>query len=225
MSYPVPKIYLGGKIVANGGTLDLNYLGFASTSTTTILSLTTSSFNRIVLGRAAITNTTRIDYSTGGVVTWATGLTDITAENYRIDYQTTIHLSINSTTSVSLPQTLAQDLSALEFYPVGIAATTGRLGSASNNIVTDATAARTLALVDSSKFIRFTNAGAVAVTVPTNAVVAFPIGTEITVINTGGANLTVAGGGVTINSALNPLVAQHDASTLKKVGTDEWDFY
>ena len=91
------------------------------------------------------------------------------------------------------------------------------------------TASRTLALTDERDIIEVDTAlGAVDVLIPTNAVVAFPIGTVITVTLvditdvatiTGDAGVTlngvVAGSGTFIASAFNGV-------TLYKRATDEW---
>lgn len=93
------------------------------------------------------------------------------------------------------------------------------------NIVTDATTARTIGLSDAGKYIRFTNAGAITLTIPTNAVTAFPVGTEIVVRrHTGAGAITLSNAGVTVNnSALAPTIAAEGNFALKKVATDTWD--
>lgn len=89
-------------------------------------------------------------------------------------------------------------------------------------IITDATTARTLGLTDADAYIRFTSASPVTLTVPTNAVAAFPIGTQIHFVQAGAGAVTVGGAGVTINGELvtNGAFA---AATLIKVATDTWD--
>lgn len=91
--------------------------------------------------------------------------------------------------------------------------------------VTEAGTTRTLALVDAQKYIRCTNAAAITITVPTNASVPFPIDTEVDLFMAGiGTVSVVASGGVTINAAGLSISGLYRAATLKKVGTDEWDF-
>ena len=59
----------------------------------------------------------------------------------------------------------------------------------------------TLVLTDNSKLITLSNAGAITLTIPTNATVAFPIGCQIDLVQLGAGAVTVAGvSGVTINS-------------------------
>jgi len=84
----------------------------------------------------------------------------------------------------------------------------------------------TFVLADNGKYCRFTNSGAVTVTVPPNSSVAFAAGTQIDVIQGGTGKVTFAqGSGVTINS-LNgnkSLVGRYAGGTLIKVGADTWD--
>lgn len=87
------------------------------------------------------------------------------------------------------------------------------------------TASYTLALTDSGNAVETTNTGAVAVTVPTNASVAFPIGTviEVTQIGTGQVTLTPAAG-VTLLSRGGALktAGQYAIASIRKRGTNEW---
>jgi hypothetical protein len=85
----------------------------------------------------------------------------------------------------------------------------------------------TLILTDNGKYIRMSNTGGVTITIPTNASVAFPTGTEIIVVHTGGNTyMTFANSsGVTLNSVGGSKVVNYQFSpaTLKKVGTNEFD--
>lgn len=94
-----------------------------------------------------------------------------------------------------------------------------------NNIVAETTTARTIGLSDAGKYIRSSNAGTVTITIPTNAVTAFPIGTEIVFRRMSGAGaFALSNAGVTINnSALAATIAAHGNFAIKKVATDEWD--
>ncbi len=90
--------------------------------------------------------------------------------------------------------------------------------------LSDGNAARTASLADAGCFLRFT--GAATLTIPPNATVAFPLGTEIDGIQAGAGALTIAAGaGVTLNSSGGDLVlaGQFSSFTAKKVGTNEWD--
>lgn len=83
----------------------------------------------------------------------------------------------------------------------------------------------TLVLADAGKVVEMGKATAQTLTVPTNASVAFPVGTKVDVVQTGAGEVTVAGAsGVTINSAGNKLKvnAQWQAATLIKRATNTW---
>jgi hypothetical protein len=86
-------------------------------------------------------------------------------------------------------------------------------------------ASYTLVLTDASKVLPVSNASANNVTVPPNSSVAFPIGSVVTLIQTGAGQTTiVAGAGVTIQSEGSrlKLKGQYAATTLLKTDTDTW---
>jgi hypothetical protein len=70
-----------------------------------------------------------------------------------------------------------------------------------------------------------TSATAVNLTVPTNASVAFPVGTIIQIRQAGAGQVTVvASGGVTVNTAETlKLRKQGSTAALVKVDTNAWD--
>lgn len=89
-----------------------------------------------------------------------------------------------------------------------------------------ATTSKTLALADLQNYVRSTNAAASTLTVPTNAAVAFAIGSEIHVRRVGAAALVITpSGGVTVNAPAGGALSLETGMTvtLKKVGTNEWD--
>jgi hypothetical protein len=72
-------------------------------------------------------------------------------------------------------------------------------------------------------------ATAIAFKIPTNASVAFPIGTAITVLNIGAGVCTISAvtpGTTTVlsagGSAANPTVSQYKSAVCIKTGTDAW---
>lgn len=87
----------------------------------------------------------------------------------------------------------------------------------------------TLVLADADKFVTLSNASSITLTVPTNASVAFPIGTEIVLMRGGAGQITVAGdGGVTVRfggSNRDNFNGQYAVCYLLKIGTDEWVFH
>ena len=87
------------------------------------------------------------------------------------------------------------------------------------------TASYTLVLADAGKAVQTAVASANTVTVPPNSSVAFPVGTQILVIQQGAGQTTLAAGaGVTLYSKDNnlKLSAQWCAATLIKANTDVW---
>jgi hypothetical protein len=71
------------------------------------------------------------------------------------------------------------------------------------------------------------NAGASTMTIPTNASVAFPVGTVITVLNKGVGLVSISGaGGVTILSAgavaAIPTLAQYKSCAIMQTSANNW---
>lgn len=90
------------------------------------------------------------------------------------------------------------------------------------------TADDTIALEDSGKHFYSNTAGNITLTIPTNATVAFPIGTAISIVEeaagnilvnaTAGVNLYLAGNA----TAANRVLGTYGMATLMKVSTDTW---
>lgn len=82
----------------------------------------------------------------------------------------------------------------------------------------------TLVLTDSAKFVTLTNASSITLTVPTNSSVAFPVGTQVNLVQLGAGQVTVGGAGVTLRSQGSKLKlnGQYAAAVLIKIATDEW---
>ena len=119
----------------------------------------------------------------------------------------------------------------------GFPASTGDVLSAAmfNGLVTYTVGAAntddyTATLSDSYQVLELMNKGtAVAFKIPTNASVAFPIGTAITVLNIGAGVCTISAvtsGTTTILSAgataAAPTLAQYKTAVCIKTGTDAW---
>lgn len=77
---------------------------------------------------------------------------------------------------------------------------------------------------DFTKLVTLSNASPVAVTLPLEATVPWPTGTQLRLLNQGAGTVTVAGAvGVTINGS--PLtLAQYKGANLIKTGTNTWTF-
>jgi len=119
----------------------------------------------------------------------------------------------------------------------GFPASTGDVLSAAmfNGLVTFTIGAAntddyTATISDSYQVLELMNKGtAVAFKIPTNASVAFPIGTAITVLNIGAGTCTISAvtsGTTTVLSAgavaAAPTLAQYKSAVCFKTGTDAW---
>ena len=82
----------------------------------------------------------------------------------------------------------------------------------------------TLTLADTNKFITFSNAGAISLTVPTNAAVAYPIGSSIKFAQIGAGQVTVvAASGVTVSADPGlKIAARYGGAELVKLATNTW---
>ena len=119
----------------------------------------------------------------------------------------------------------------------GLPAATGDILTAAtvNGLVTftvntDATADYTAVLADQYQvLVPMNKATAVAFKIPTNASVAFPVGTAITVLNKGAGAVTISAvtsGTTTVLSAgavaASPTLAQYKTAVCIKTATDTW---
>lgn len=86
------------------------------------------------------------------------------------------------------------------------------------------TASYTLALDDNGKMVEISNASANTLTIPLNSSIAFPVGTQITILQTGVGQTTIAGtGGVTVNASPGlKLRSQWSSAVLIKRATNTW---
>lgn len=86
----------------------------------------------------------------------------------------------------------------------------------------------TTVLADNGKLVTLSNGSAIAVTIPLNASVAYPVGAQITMAQLGAGQVTVSGaGGVTVVStgatAAQPTTrAQYSTLTAIQTSTDNW---
>jgi hypothetical protein len=86
----------------------------------------------------------------------------------------------------------------------------------------------TYAITDANTFQACSNGSTQTFTIPTNASVAFPVDTEIDVIQLGAGQVVfAAAGGVTLNSAFSnkKIASQYTTATLRKTDTDTWVLY
>ena len=119
----------------------------------------------------------------------------------------------------------------------GLPAATGDILTATtvNSLVTftinaDATTDYTTVLADAYQVLQPMNkATAIAFKIPTNASVAFPVGTAITILNKGAGAVTISAvtsGTTTVLSAgavaASPTLAQYKTAVCIKTATDTW---
>ena len=82
----------------------------------------------------------------------------------------------------------------------------------------------TAVLSDDGKLVTCDNASAITFTIPTNASVAFGIGTQINIMQLGAGQVTIAGAGVTFRSEGSKLKTkgQYAVATCCKIAADTW---
>jgi hypothetical protein len=85
------------------------------------------------------------------------------------------------------------------------------------------TASYTLVLADKNKIVEMNVASGNTLTVPLNSSVAFPVGSQVTIIRNGTGTVRIIGSGVTLcHTPGEYLRAQYSSATLIKRATDEW---
>jgi hypothetical protein len=83
----------------------------------------------------------------------------------------------------------------------------------------------TLALSNVFGTVMLSNAALVTVTIPTNASVAFPTGTQIALHSLGAGGVTLTTTSLTLNGSPNKTIAQNEIMVLEKTATDTWSVY
>lgn len=176
------------------------------------------------LSGGGTSGTVTLDVDTTVVATTSNTLT-MTDKTLTSPTITTPTLTLAATSSTTSGR-VSFDASADKLY---VGDGTQAVEFASSTLITNAqTASYTLALADKDKVVEVSNAAANTVTIPTNATAAFPVGTQVNIIQTGAGQTTISGtSGVTVNStgatAASPkLRAQWSSATAIKRGTDSW---
>lgn len=120
----------------------------------------------------------------------------------------------------------AKQLNAETLLPDEQAAMRDYFGIETDNLITDATTARTLSATDARKYITATNATGLTITVLTDSVVPIPAGTEFYYRRaTAAGPFALSNSGVTINGAANiaAVAADGNFALKKKAAANEWD--
>jgi len=117
-------------------------------------------------------------------------------------------------------------LDAIDSYdPTSLTALVNTKSAITRTINNQSGTTYTFALSDAGNYVSFNNASPITVTVPTNASVAFPLGTQIDFASYGNGKVTFVGaGGVTIFSLNNnkSLAAVYAAGTLLQIYANQW---
>lgn len=100
-------------------------------------------------------------------------------------------------------------------------------GIPSLTTINQQTSSYTPVITDRDKLVEINSSSGVTLTIPTNASVAYPVGTSFDILQTGTGQVTIAGdSGVTVNSTPGlKLRTQWSSATLFKRGTDTWVVY
>lgn len=175
--------------------------------------LATSTAGNIIVYNASGVPTSVTE--TGDVTISDTGVTAITANSI-------VNADINTAAAItysklSLANTIVNaDISttaAIDLAKIADIATNAQAGTS-----------YTLVLADKNKVVELNNAAAIALSVPADNTVAYATGTQITLLQTGAGQVTIAGvAGVTVNA--NPglkLRAQWSSVTLLKRAANTW---
>jgi hypothetical protein len=112
----------------------------------------------------------------------------------------------------------------------GVQGVQGVNGQQFSSINTQTGTSYTPVLSDATIFITLNNASAISFTIPTNASVAYPVGTQLNIIQLGAGQVTISAvtsGTTTINSAAatsaSPkLRVQYSSASAIKIATDSW---
>lgn len=141
-------------------------------------------------------------------------------------------IGITSASYTTWASTLDTTTASLIFGPGGaslqdsyITRTTdgGISSSGSVRPVNAQTSSYTLVRADAGKQVTMNSSSATTITLPTNATVAIPIGSEIPIIQLGTGVITISpAGGVTFAQPNNTLTSQYTAGILRKLDTDTW---
>jgi len=206
-----------------------------------IFNTTASAVNEISVTNAATANTPRIS-ATGGDTNISLNLASkgtgtVQANGIPIVTTTTTQELTNKTLNSStifypalyLSGGIATEVNRFSYDEINLKITVGDGTTAreyaSSTLITNAQTGTsyTLLLTDKDKLVELSNAAAITLTIPTNAVAAFPIGTQILILQTNTGQVTVGGSGVTINGTPGlKLRAQWSSATLIKRGTNTW---
>jgi hypothetical protein len=205
-----------GKFKIGDGSTAWNSLSYKAAGTVTSITAGTGLSGGTITasGTIAIDTATTVDVSTAQTLTNKT--------------LTTPTLTLSTTTN-SAEGRIAWD-STNDKIIVGDGSSTKEFASSTLAFNAQTGTTYTFVLADKDKLVTASNASAQTYSIPTNASVAYPIGTQINIIQIGAGQVTiqaVTSGTTTVSStgatATAPkLRAQYSSATCIKAGTDLW---
>lgn len=160
---------------------------------------------------------------TAAPATLATDNSIVRADGTSRNVQTSL-VTIDDTGNISLPASATVDGVDVSTLPTSIAAKADA-AFAFGGSISGGTTTYTFVLSDANRYIYANNTGGCTITVPTNASVAIPAGSTITVVqgNTGQLTFSPAGGVTLYNPSLtNKTRVRYSTVTLTKLNGSEW---
>ncbi len=192
-----------------------NYVGFQAPTTVSSNVTWTLPGSDGTANQALVTNGS----GTLSFLTVRSTITD-TSVDATVSYPTFITATSGAQTSTGISST------KLTFTPSTglLTATTATFAGTVRKLQTEnaITTSYTLALTDQDRVVACNNPGAITVTIPTNAAVAFPIGSVVSIFRLPGSSTVTlaASGGVTVNKT--GTFASGEEIMVRKRGTDTW---
>jgi hypothetical protein len=160
-----------------------------------------------------------------GVATYVTPSGDVSWDssgNVQITANTIVNADINSAAAIAYSKLSLANTIVNADISTAAAIDLGKIADVSTNANT--ATAYTLVLADKNKVVELNNAAAIALTVPADNTVAYGTGTQITLLQTGAGQVTIAGAsGVTVNATPGlKMRAQWSSVTLLKRAANTW---
>ena len=223
MSYPEPKSILGGKISGSSSSVAINTYNnvIVDSSTSRVLSLTDAGkYIRFTSG-SNVNVTIPQDSSVGFPIGTCIYCHKSTFGGYLDILVVGITIGTNGDTKVyTKNSTITLKKTGADTWDVVLSNT---IPLSNEQFIDDLTSARTLALTDVDKFIRFGSSSSSTITIPLESSVPFPNGSEIHIICVGTGDVYISG---TVLTALSlPITTRYTIVTLKKYNLNFWYLY